>query len=379
MGKRIFCGLGLGLLALSLCGCMKSQELKERSIIEALGIDKEGEQFSVCLQQFEPSPSQNGQEKAGQTKPALSQGRSIGEAIDRVTQYDGNQVFLGNSTYLLLGRSLAEEGLSQALHYCNSNRELSPATLLAVAEGSSRELLQGQDQREEGDSSSENSSSSIRGILLQGPDNGLLGRPTLMEVNQRLLEGSSPYLPLISQKEQEPPRISGMAVFREGRLQDVLPIDEAKGLLWGNNELEEALLTVEDPRLGTLSAQVQHCRCKIRAEIQDGLPSFHFKASCDVKIGEVLGLLTGEELSPQQRRLLQQLLQEQVRQLIQGAAERCFSQQGCDVFRFGERLRARYPLQWKLLEPQWEALMPQCPIGVQVNCRLSSNSQAYLE
>jgi len=369
---------------------MKTRELKERSIIEALGIDKEGEQFSVCLQQFEPSPSQNGQETAGQTKPALSQGRSIGEAIDQVTHYDGDQVFLGNSTYLLLGRSLAEEGLTQALHYCNSNRELSPATLLAVSEGSAKELLQGQDQQEGkdkgkgegsggGNSESESSSATLRGILLQGPDNGLLGRPTLMEVNQRLLEGSSPYLPLLSQDEEGQPRISGMAIFKEGRLQDVLPINEAKGLLWGNNELSEALLVVEDPRLGCVTAQVQHCRCKIRCDLQGGVPNFRFEASCNAKISEVLGLAPGEELSPQQRQLTQVLLQEQIRQLIQGAAERCFWQQGCDVFRFGERLRARYPAQWKLLEPRWQELIPQSLLQVQVDCHLSSSSQAYLD
>ena len=106
--KRIIVVL---LLLFSLCGCMESRELKERTIIEAVGIDKKDEQYSLIFQQYQPETGQGkeGSAGSGKSKPVQSQGRSISEAIDRVTHYNGNEVFLGNSTYIVLGEETEGE------------------------------------------------------------------------------------------------------------------------------------------------------------------------------------------------------------------------------------------------------------------------------
>ena len=74
--KRIIVVL---LLLFSLCGCMESRELKERTIIEAVGIDKKDEQYSLIFQQYQPEAGQGkeGSSGSGKSKPVQSHGRSI--------------------------------------------------------------------------------------------------------------------------------------------------------------------------------------------------------------------------------------------------------------------------------------------------------------
>ena len=74
----------------------------------------------------------------------------------------------------------------------------------------------------------------LKSLVEQGQENGLLGRPTLKDIVNRLQgEYTQPYLPLIetvpSQDGEERLRIAGMAIFRDGKLLDTLSIDQTRG------------------------------------------------------------------------------------------------------------------------------------------------------
>lgn len=42
-------------ITLTLCGCMKSVELKERTIIRMVGVDVDGQDFVLTMSQFSPT------------------------------------------------------------------------------------------------------------------------------------------------------------------------------------------------------------------------------------------------------------------------------------------------------------------------------------
>ncbi len=373
--KRIIVVL---LLLFSLCGCMESRELKERTIIEAVGIDKKDEQYSLIFQQYQPEAGQGkeGSSGSGKSKPVQSQGRSISEAIDRVTHYNGNEVFLGNSTYIVMGKEMARNGILQELHYFNGENEISPSTTLVIADGSAEELISAQAE-------SQGNSSVLRDILEQGQKNGVIGKSTMMNVMKRLVEeGASPYLPVISaEKKGEDSifKISGMAVFDREKLVDVIPIDEAKGILWVNDEIERALLVVEQEELGILSAEVQNSKTRIKTEVIEGIPNFYINIECSAQLLEVISDRKSGSLDQKQQKLAEHLLSEAIREETKSAVRRCLLRDHCDVFRFCDHLKNAEPEYWSQIKEQWEDQMANCQVRVQVHCSLAKTGQQAME
>ncbi len=365
---------------LFLSGCMESRELKERTIIEAVGIDEKNGTYNLTFQQYEPSSGQGSggkSDSSGKSKPVQSEGRSISEAIDTVTHYNGNEVFLGNSTYIVLGADMAKEGILQELHYFNGENEVSPSTMLIIAEKSASELLSKQAE------SKEQGSSSIGDILEQGQKNGVIADPTMADVLRCLVENSAaPYLPVISVVEKgdsSTVKVTGMAVFRGERMVDIIPIDEAKGILWADDKMERALLVVEDGELGILSAEVQKSKTSVTVTLNKGLPQFHLTVDCSAQLQEVIGADRGGTLNEKQQKRAQSLLEQEIKSLMETAIKRCFTEQSCDIFRFGQHLKKTQPHYWKQNESRWEELMKDCGISVSVRCSMSKTGQQAME
>lgn len=364
------------LILLAVCflfsGCMEARELKERTIIEAVGIDRDDGEYSLIFQQYQPEAGQKAGEGSGKSKPVESTGKSISEAIDRVTHYNGNPVFLGNSTYIVIGEDMAKEGILQELHYFNGENEISPTTMLVVADGSAKELLSAQAQSESGNSA-------IRDILKQGQENGVIGECTILNVMKRLMEeGTSPFLPVISNlgdEEESNLKITGMAVFDREKMADVVPVDEAKGILWLNDEIDRALLTVESEELGILSAEVQESKTKISVILQEGKPQFHVHITCAAQLKEVIGKESEGTLSQSEMDAAQQLFTDEITRLCSSAVQRCFINDRCDVFRFASYLKKNYPDFWQNRRTPWNEMMDECNVTIQADCRLSKTGQ----
>ena len=356
----------------SFCGCMESRELKERTIIEAVGIDKENGQYHLIFQQYQPeSGTGKSGESSGKSKPVESQGRSISEAIDKVTHYNGNEVFLGNSTYIVFGEEMAREGILQELHYFNGENEISPSTTLVIAEGTAKDLITAQAE-------SEGNRSVLRDILVQGQKNGVIGKSTIMNVMKRLVEDyPSPYLPVISvdkNEEESVFKITGMAVFDRNKMVDILPIEKAKGILWVNDEIERALLVVEQEDVGILSAEVQKSKTKVDVTLKDGQPCFFITIKCSAQLIEVIGSKNGT-IDKSQQLMAEQRLEQEMGETIAYAIERCFLNDRCDVFRFCDRLRNQEPSYWNSIKGRWQEVMPACEIQISVDCQLSKTGQ----
>lgn len=54
-------------ITLTLCGCMKSVELKERTIIRMVGVDVDGQDFVLTMSQFSPQ-TQSGEKSSSRTQ-----------------------------------------------------------------------------------------------------------------------------------------------------------------------------------------------------------------------------------------------------------------------------------------------------------------------
>ena len=95
-------------LLVSCTGCMDSVQLKSRTIIKMVGIDREEEQYLLTLLYFAPQ-AQAGKTSSTSMQVIQTRGDSISQAFDRVKNYSGNRVFLEHASFLVIGRQAAQE------------------------------------------------------------------------------------------------------------------------------------------------------------------------------------------------------------------------------------------------------------------------------
>lgn len=115
--KRNIFALLIVLLPLCLTGCMNAAELKERTIIKMVGVDMDGEEYLLTMLQFSPQAQSGEKTSESQSLVIQTKGRSISEAVDQVSHYNGNKVFFGNSSFLVVGEKAAEQGLEGVLNF----------------------------------------------------------------------------------------------------------------------------------------------------------------------------------------------------------------------------------------------------------------------
>lgn len=362
------------LLALLCTGCMESKELKERTIIESVGIDKEDGELTVSMQQFLPSSSPSSpssSEGKGEKSDSLvvTKGRTISEALDKVTHYKGNEVFLGNSTFVVLGKETAAKGINSFLSFFNSVHEVDPGIYIVISDTNAKDII---------DSESNipvTPSTQIEEIMQQGKKGGIVGKSTLMDVLQRMhSDGASPYVPMVQtvkgENGQEQLKIAGTAIFKKDKLADVLSIEETKGLLWATNEIDHAVLVVAQKDIGRVSVEIQDSRTKIKTEIVNGIPQFTVQVKAQGRIQEVMQE-NGGGVTQQQMKQVAQVTEQKIESIMRQAVEKAMVKNQCDVFRFSDFLKKYQPSYWKANQKQWDEIMPQCQVRYQVECAIN--------
>lgn len=368
MYSRIKCGaFWLCCLAVSLllCGCMRSAELKERTIIRMVGVDVDGENFVLTMFQFFPQTQSEG-DASSQTQVVQTKGRSISEAIDAVSHYSGNEVFLGNSSFLVIGREAAEQGLERTLNFFNSNHEVSPELYVALADGEAAEVIQAQ-------SSEENSPTQLKSLVEQGRENGLLGRPTLKDIVNRLQgEYTEPYLPLIEvvdAQDKQLLRIAGMAIFQDGRLLDTLSIEQTRGVLWATDELSRAIVTVPfgEGEKSIVSVELEESKSRVQVKLREGKPVIVLSIGTQAGVKEVLSD-QGGGVQVEQLDQMQDAVERQIESTVRQVIDQVFFEQKSDIFRYSEFIRKQQPEYWKQNSSDFDKVIEDSSVEIAVRC-----------
>ena len=354
-------------LLVSCTGCMDSVQLKSRTIIKMVGIDREEEQYLLTLLYFAPQ-AQSGEKTSSTSMQVIqTRGDSISQAFDRVKNYSGNRVFLGNTSFLVIGRQAAQEGLDPLLSYFNANHEVSPELYVTMTTGRAEKIIQVQSQRD-------SSFSQVKGMIRQGQKNGMLGRPALRDVINRLQSDSSePYLPLVETAQDSSGkrllRIAGMGIFRDGKYLAPLSLEEARGLLWATNELDRALVTVpvgKNPA-ARASVELQESKSRVRVRLQDGKPHLFLSIRTQGEVRE-LTFEGGGCAQLNQLTEIQNAVAGQVKATVRHTIDKVLFENKSDVFRYSEFIRKYLPDYWKENQQRWKQVIDDCTVDISVDC-----------
>lgn len=145
---KIFRAVAISLAAsLLLPGCMPYQELKQVSIVEAVGIDTDDSGGYLTTFQIY-KPQKGGGDGGGEKKGATSQvniiqsnGASIFDAVRNATLQMGRKLYFSNNRVFVIGEDICRTDMAELLDFMQRNQQIKPTEQIYAAKRKASEIL----------------------------------------------------------------------------------------------------------------------------------------------------------------------------------------------------------------------------------------------
>lgn len=342
---------------ITLSGCQSARNLNSISIVVGMGVDKSpnSDQLLVTFQIVKPealqNPSPDKDGSGGKAYWNTSQaGETIFDAARNVTHQTGKKLYFSHSDIIVLGKTLAEEGLQKVTDFFLRNTEMRPKSWILIANESAEEIFNIETASDKIPSQNIaktvqnfNSTSHFKAISVQDFTSSLLTGTT------------SPVIPLITVTGKDPAKVKvdGLAVFKKDKMVGTLNEIESRGLLWVTGDVKDGVIPINSlDDKGKLSVEIISAKSKITPEIKDGNITMHIKIQME-------GAIT-EQTTPQNLAALpviaslNQNLASAIEQEIFAAINKskAFS---ADIFGFGDMIHKQFPQEWAELKNDWPA------------------------
>ncbi|SFL92220.1 spore germination protein KC [Gracilibacillus orientalis] len=382
--KRFRVWLLCSSLCLLLTGCWSAQELTDITLAKALAIDKDGEDYKVTIQVLNPGEIAGDQLSTRATISTYSaSGRSIFEAIRKLTKSSPRKVHLSHLQLVVYGEETAKEGIGKTLDFLIRDHEVRTDFTIAIAKGLSGDALisiltplekiPADKVRSSVESSedfwaptkevkldeliesisSNGKEAILTGVYLVGsPDEG-----TKMENTEYSDSPAQIYL-------------DDIGVFRGDKLQGWLNEKESKGFNYITDNVTNTIGWVDCNDGGTISVEVFQSNTNMQGSVVNGEPSIKIDIKIKANIGDVecsLDLSKPKTIQDVQKKLEQKTIN------IAEASISAAQEYRSDIFGFGNAIRRSNPKKWEQIKDNWNTIYPDLNVDVQAQVEIKKS------
>ena len=361
------------LILLLFTGCSDaSNNLKDLSIVEGLGIDLKDDEIVITVQSLNLSKEGFGAEAlAGNiTMNTQGEGRNISEAIARVKESLSKELFFGQNRLIVFGMDLAKSYLNKNLDYLLRSADSRMDVSVCIAEKEAAEIMD----------SKENDAlvpaESITSLLELGEKSGFAVDVSTNELlNVYLDKTSDMYLPVISAGERCA-SVIGVAIYNDNELVKVLDSNATYGFLFLSNKISYGVINVENERFGKIGINIILSMTRTWTSVENGRVVLHADIKTHLMIDAMekglINAITRENLYE-----IKGLAEELIASYCQSAFFDC-TQSKSDCLRIGESLAMFSPNDYAKLSDDWENVLPTVVLDLNVNCefkKINENSK----
>lgn len=393
--KRKRCLLCLIVISLIfVTGCWKGRELNELAIAVALGIDKVGNQYKVSVQVVEPTEVAG--KKGGDKTPVTTYqitANTIFEAIRKMTTVNPRKIYPSHLRIVVLGESLAKEGIGQALDLLSRDEEIRTDFFIVVSKHTTAEntlkvltkletipavslfsTLQ-TSEKQWAPTTTVTLDQLITTLVSDGRDPVLTGLVVLgdEQIGQEKRNMEKVLTPTTLQ-------YSGLAVFKKDKLIGWLNETESKAYNYISDEIKSTVGFVTCPQGGKITFEVIRSKTKVKGSVKDGQPQIDIEVRLEINIGEVqcsIDLLETKNIAE-----VEMLANSKVEGFIDAAVKKVQKKYKVDIFGFGDVIHRSNPKEWRKLKKNWDHTFETMPVNVKVNHKirhLGTVSNSFLE
>ncbi len=351
-------------VVLSLCtGCWDYTEVNMQDYVFGLSVDKQGDEYSVCIETLEVKGSPEEGSSAGIV--TKTRGTNLFDAIRSAITHAGKKLYWGHFQLAIIGESVAKEELAEILDVFSRAQDVYLNVAVVVARGTPAEDVL---------SAKLPKSTMVTDHIMDIFDNQKPSRHfNLTEIWQlyRTLSFSDSFiLPTVTLND-DIPQLNGSAVFNAGKLTGFLTGDETViySLLTENSPggyLPDIQVT---PELN-VSLEISQNLISTKAEFKDGKPEIKIKSEISVSLSRTSGKCNLMDENTQAQ--IGAAAQRAIYARMQALTERIRTEALGDILNWSHAIEVASPEWWRKNSSNRENILKSVPINWDVRVSLNS-------
>lgn len=352
-----------------LSGCISTVELRDRAIVECLGIDFSDDYYFITLQVYNNNTADGGTEnKQSNNKILTSNGRTLSDTIYNAANLCGKYIFLGNCKSIIIGKDAAQQKIFDIVSFFNSNYQTRIKTKLLVCDNSAKDFVSAKSE-----SGNLINPQEVVDMAKLSEKMGLIGGSDILtvvssmnnDINNGFLLG---YISYAEKNDDIKSQIIGNALFNNENFVGIIDETQARGSHWINSKIPWTIITAKKENGEDISIIAKNASSKIKCKVEQNQLKVNIKIKFDANLSELTELTASsnkEELD-----IIEQICENQVKKEVEAAIEECVFKKGCDVFNFNEYASLRYVNFVTSNTENWNEIMKNSVFNVAVECKL---------
>ncbi|MFP7297317.1 Ger(x)C family spore germination protein [Neobacillus niacini] len=367
-------------------GCWNRRELNELAITLAMGIDlNEDGKYLVTAQVVNPGEITT---KARGHAPVIifqAEGDSMLEAFRKMTMEAPRKIYPSHLRILVIGESLAKEGIGKPLDLLLRDWELRSDFYIAVAKGKKAEdILKVPTSLERIPANklfntlevSAKAWSATRYVTLDELIEDMVSegkQPVLTGVHVKVKgDEKTSFSKQIVEKIDPVARLyfKDLAVFKRDKL--IGWLNEAQSKTYSivtNNELS-SVGNVSCPKGGKFVYQVTNSETEVKGRVVNGKPVIDINVRVEGKVAEIecdLDLKGKKSIDN-----LEKIYEKETKKMLEEAIKHVQKNEKVDIFGFGQAIYRADPKEWEKLKKDWDKKFEDMEVNVNVHGKINS-------
>ncbi len=369
---------------LLITGCWNSKELTDLSLISAVGIDRSSENdYKVSFQIINAAEvaagHDGGSRDATTTVVYSASGNTIFEAIRKTTQEIPRKIYFPHTNLIVISEAFAkEEGIDKVIDWFERDHEFRTNIQVVIARDTTAEdILKIQSpveriaakkiikqlettEKVNGENFVVEIDDIIKSLISKGQELSLSGfKITGLKEEGQKIESLQQSVPIALLE------VSGIGLFKEGKLVKWIEGRPARGLNWINDRIESTIVNLDcEEQKNKIAIEIIRSKTKINSIIKNGIPKIFVTINTEGNFGEVdcaIELERAETIDLLEKQL-SEVIKSEIRDVINIAQK-----EKLDFFGFGNVVERQQRQYWKKNEDNWPELFSTLEVDVQVN------------
>lgn len=376
------------IVTLSITGCWSRKELNVLAVAIGLGIDQSERGYRISAQIVAPRQAGANSEASG--PPALvatSEGKTIMEALRKMTTKLPRKVYLSHLSILLINETIAREGILDALDFLFRDHEVRPNfNVVIIRNGSAHDALsllfplEQMPSRAMFDSLNESEKvwaptaavtllDLMKWFNTEGKEAVITGLKLVGNVEQGMGKDNIALMDSPAKFQY-----SGIGVMKKQALLGWLDENDSKAYNYVTGKVKSTVGSISCPHGdGQLVIELVHNETKMIPRIKNGEPAASLELAIEGNIAEVEC-----ELDLNDRKVLNQvsnLAGQRTKELIEHGIKEVQRRYASDIFGFGEKFHQKYPKYWRKWKSEWNDHFSQMDIEVNIKYEIKGRGR----
>ncbi|USK32041.1 Ger(x)C family spore germination protein [Bacillus sp. F19] len=367
-------------------GCWNRREINELAITLAIGLDKTMDgQYLVTAQVVNPGEVAAKGGSRGSSTVVIYQatGETIFEAIRKMTRESPRRIYPSHLRILVIGESLAKEGIGKPLDLLFRDWELRSDFYIAVSKGMNAEgILKVPTVLEKIPANnlfdtlkvsekawSETSSVTLDDLIADLVSEGK--QPVLTGIEARIKGNEEAALSKTNEEMIDSPGrlfFDGLSVFDKDKLIGWLDDKQSRTYNAVTNKVKSTVVNISCPKEGKAVLQLLKSKAKVKGKVKNGKPEIDIEFHREYNVGEVECNI--DLTKPEIIKKLEKIEEQRAKKMFEQSIKQVQEEFEVDIFGFGEAVHRAEPKAWKKLKKSWEKEFEELPVNIKVDVKI---------